>query len=125
MAKVPGRILQLLAAIPRFLLLLLRLVADSRVSGADKALLGGAILYALSPLDLLPDFIPVLGQLDDLYLIALAIDRLIRHTDLEIVRSHWDGPDYILDSLRGSLGRVARFLPTGVQRELDRKAEES
>lgn len=123
--KLSARILELLAAIPQFLLLLARLVADSRVSGAHKALLAGAIVYALTPLDLLPDFIPVLGQLDDLYLIALAIDRLVRHSDPAIVRSHWSGPDYLLEGLTGNLDRLAGILPSGVRSKLERRAEES
>ncbi len=64
--SLPSRVRELIAGIPQFLLLLLRLVGDSRVSAADRVMMAGAIVYALSPFDLIPDFIPIIGQLDDL-----------------------------------------------------------
>ena len=57
--------------------LLVSLMGDPRVSGADKALMATAVAYALVPIDLIPDIIPFFGQLDDLFFLALAIDRLV------------------------------------------------
>jgi uncharacterized membrane protein YkvA (DUF1232 family) len=112
----------LLAGIPHYLRLLLRLIGDSRVSTADKALLAGAVVYALAPLDLIPDFIPLVGQLDDLFLLALAIDRLVANAGPELLRAHWEGPEELLTMLRGSLGELARRLPAAVRRQLRREA---
>lgn len=118
-----GRIRSLLAAIPRFLQLLIRLIGDSRVSPTDKALLAGAVAYTLAPLDLVPDFIPVLGQLDDLLFLALAIDRMVSRAGLALLQEHWDGPQEVLLMLCGSLDDLSQRLPEPVRRRLTREVE--
>ncbi|MGD2216379.1 MAG: DUF1232 domain-containing protein [Gemmatimonadales bacterium] len=115
-----ARLRDLLAGIPRFLLLLTRLLRDPRVSGADKGLLAAAIAYTLTPIDLIPDFLPIIGQLDDLFILALAIDRLITNAGAELVLAHWDGPEDVIVDLCGSLEDLARRLPAPVR---DRLAE--
>ncbi len=87
-----------LMLIPNFLKLLYRLLRDSRVPLTEKALLVGTITYVVSPLDFLPDVIPFIGQVDDIYLIALVILRLLSRTDDAVLMEHWDG--------RGDLVRV-------------------
>ncbi|NIR45196.1 MAG: DUF1232 domain-containing protein [Gemmatimonadetes bacterium] len=114
---------ELIRGIPRFLLLLLRLLADGRVSTADKAVLAAAFAYALAPIDLMPDFIPFLGQVDDLFFLALAIDRLITNAGAELVRAHWDGPEEQLVLLCGRLDDLAEHLPGPVRARLERAAE--
>jgi uncharacterized membrane protein YkvA (DUF1232 family) len=107
-----------LMLIPNFLKLLYRLLKDARVPLTEKALLIGTITYVVSPLDFIPDVIPFVGQVDDVYLIALVILRLLSRTDDAILNEHWDG--------RGDLVRVvdrieqaARYvLPERVRRIL-------
>jgi uncharacterized membrane protein YkvA (DUF1232 family) len=118
-----SRLRALVAGIPGFLKLLLRLIRDPRVSGADKAILSAAVAYTLAPIDLIPDFIPLIGQLDDLFFLALAIDRLITRAGPELVREHWDGPEEVLVSLCGSLEDLARLLPAPVSERLSREVE--
>jgi len=57
-----------------------RLLGDSRVPTTEKALVAGAIIYAVIPFDLIPDMIPFVGQLDDAYLIAMTLLRLMDRT---------------------------------------------
>ena len=114
---------RLIAGIPRFLKLLVSLMGDSRVSGADKALMAAAVAYALVPIDLIPDIIPFFGQLDDLFFLALAIDRLVSRAGAELVLEHWDGPEETLTSLCGSLEDLARRLPRPVRDRLLQEAE--
>jgi uncharacterized membrane protein YkvA (DUF1232 family) len=118
-----ARIRDLLAGIPRFLLLLTRLLRDPKVSGADKGLLAAAIAYTLIPVDLIPDFLPIIGQLDDLFILALAIDRLITNAGAELVLAHWDGPEDVIVDLCGSLEDLARRLPAPVRERLAEGAE--
>ncbi|MDD3890669.1 MAG: DUF1232 domain-containing protein, partial [Syntrophomonadaceae bacterium] len=66
---------QAVLLIPNFVKLLYRMAGDKRVSALEKAILLGAVVYIFSPLDLLPDFIPVLGQVDDILLVALVLKR--------------------------------------------------
>lgn len=104
--------------IPNFLKLLYRLFRDSRVPMAEKAMLIGTIVYIVSPLDLLPDVIPFIGQVDDLYLTALVLLRLLSRTDDDVLREHWDGRGD-LASIVNKIIRAAQYvLPKRVQRIL-------
>ena len=78
--------------VPDCLVLCRRLLADSRVPRRHKALLAGLIGYLASPLDLIPDFIPVIGQLDDVLIAVLTLRTVRRGIRRSIVRQHWPGP---------------------------------
>ena len=67
----------LLLVIPNLLLLSGRLMVDPRVPAKERLLVAGAIVYALMPLDFIPDMLPFVGQVDDAYLIALTLLRLL------------------------------------------------
>lgn len=95
--------------IPNFLKLLYRLFKDSRVPTAEKAFLIGAIVYVISPLDLIPDLIPFIGEVDDLYLVSLTVLRLLNRTPAEVVREHWDGGGDIA-RLVGRMAQAASFI---------------
>ena len=82
--------------IPDCVVLFKRLLHDPRVPWWRKALLGVLVLYLASPIDLVPDFIPVAGQLDDAILVALVLRGLAG----DLVREHWPGPDRSLRALR-------------------------
>ncbi len=77
--------------IPDFVKLLFRLFMDGRVPGAEKAMLIGTVVYVISPLDLLPDFVPFLGQVDDIYLVSLVLLRLLSRTPADVIGEHWEG----------------------------------
>ncbi|MGE0102326.1 MAG: YkvA family protein [Blastocatellales bacterium] len=89
--KARGFLRQTVLLIPNFVKLLARLFKDSRVPMAEKALLVGTIAYVISPLDFIPDLIPFVGQVDDLYLIAIVLLRMLGRTDDDVLREHWDG----------------------------------
>jgi len=90
--KSRGILLEALLVLPNLVRLLVRLTRDSRVPAAEKALLLGTVVYVFSPLDLLPDVIPFVGQVDDLYLVALVVLRLLSRTDGNVLNECWDGP---------------------------------
>ena len=64
---------------------------DPRVPWYAKAFALLIAAYALSPIDLIPDFIPVVGYLDDVVLVAIVVDGLLNHVDRRIVLEHWPG----------------------------------
>lgn len=69
-----------------------RLLADHRVPGRRKTIVALVVAYLLFPLDLVPDFIPVAGQLDDAIVVAFALRFLLRSGDSELLRELWPGP---------------------------------
>ena len=109
--------------LPAYVKLLAGLITDKRVAIVDKLLVAGAIAYILSPLDLVPDFIPFLGQVDDIYLLMMAIQRLLSNAGRKVLADHWSGPITALstDSIRNVLSAAAFFLPRGIRRRLRRR----
>ena len=91
------------AALARFVpdcaVLFRRLAGDRRVSRRRKALLGLLVAYLAMPFDLIPDFIPVAGQLDDAILVAVVLRLVLRDAGPELVREHWPGPDESLGAI--------------------------
>jgi uncharacterized membrane protein YkvA (DUF1232 family) len=113
-----GVLREAVTLIPNFLKLLYRLFKDPRAPLAEKTLLAGTIIYVVSPLDFIPDLIPFIGQVDDLYLVALVVLRLLSRTDGQVLREHWDGGSD-LAALVGRVERAARYvLPGRIRRVL-------
>jgi uncharacterized membrane protein YkvA (DUF1232 family) len=81
------------AFIPDCIVLFRRLLGDPRVSGWRKATIIVLIAYLAMPIDLVPDFIPVAGQLDDAIVVALVLRTALRSGGPELLREHWPGPD--------------------------------
>lgn len=88
--------------IPDCLVLLRRLWSDCRTPRRAKIVLGLGIAYLAVPIDLIPDFLPVLGQIDDAIVVALVLRHLLRSEGPQLVREHWPGPE-------GSLNAVLRL----------------
>lgn len=86
--------------IPDCLRLFKRLIGDRRVALRHKLPLVLLVGYLASPIDLIPDFIPVLGQLDDAALLAIALRWVVKAAGPELVSEHWPGPQ---ESLRAVL----------------------
>ena len=82
--------------VPDCVLLSGRLLRDPRVPRRKKLLLFGLAGYLAFPFDLVPDFIPVAGQLDDVIIVALVLGSLLRGGGEPVVRAHWPGPDSTL-----------------------------
>lgn len=86
--------------IPDCIVLFKRLLADPRVPRRRKALIVPLIAYLAMPFDLVPDFIPVAGQLDDAIVVAFVLRRLLRGADQAALREHWPGPEASLALVR-------------------------
>ena len=79
--------------VPDCVVLFKRLLQDERVSRPRKLLLAALVAYLAMPLDLVPDFIPVAGQLDDAILVAFVLRTVLRGAGPDLVREHWPGPE--------------------------------
>ena len=82
--------------VPYCAILFKRLLGDSRVPRRWKAWSVFALVYLAMPFDLVPDFIPVAGQLDDAILVALVLRGLLRSAGPLLLREHWPGPAALL-----------------------------
>jgi len=117
-------VLRVIRQIPAYLRLLAGLIRDRRVSRVDRLLVIGAIAYIVSPLDFIPDVIPFLGEVDDVYLLMLALRRMVDRAGVAVLRDHWRGDPAALEEL--NLARVVSaagfFLPLRLRRRLRRMA---
>ena len=112
-----------IAQLPRYVRLLGGLIVDRRVSIWDKLLVAGAIAYIVSPVDLIPDFIPFIGEVDDVYLLILALQRLMANAGRRVLLDHWTGDAKDLGelNLQQALSAAAFFLPRALRRRLKGK----
>lgn len=85
--------------VPDCLVLVRRLLGDERVPRRSKLLLGFLVGYLAMPIDLVPDFIPVAGQLDDAIVVALVLRAVLRASGPELLREHWPGPAASLEAM--------------------------
>ena len=106
--------------LPAYLRLLGGLLTDRRVNAIDKLLVAGAIAYIAMPIDLIPDFIPFMGEVDDVFLLVIALQRLVANAGRPVLLSHWSGAmeDLADLNLKEALAAAAFFLPRNVRRKL-------
>src|ERR1041384_5966760 len=118
-----SRMTNLLLIIPNLLLLCARLMVDPRVPAKERLLVAGAIVYAFLPLDFIPDMIPFVGQIDDLYLIGLTLLRLMSVSDPRVVREHWRGGGDVVELVGAATLVAAKLLPKKIRRVLTSRVE--
>lgn len=116
--ELKSRMKNLLMFLPNMIILSVRLMVDSRVPRVERALFAAAIIYAIIPFDFIPDMIPFVGQVDDIFLISMTLLRLIDRTDDGVVREHWRGGGDVVQ-LAESVATVAPLLiPRRISRVL-------
>ena len=97
---------------PRLIKLVWKLSRDPRVPARSKATLFMLAGYLVLPVDLIPDFIPGIGQADDLLVAAFALDQILNRVPDHVVREHWDGEEDVLDVVRQILDISTAFIPS-------------
>ena len=122
-SNLRSRMTNLLLVIPNMLLLSARLMVDPRVPAKERLLVAGAIVYAFMPLDLIPDMLPFVGQVDDAYLIALTLLRLMTVTEPHVVREHWRGGGDVVELIGATAMLAGRLLPRRIRRVLTSQVE--
>jgi uncharacterized membrane protein YkvA (DUF1232 family) len=96
---------ELALLVPNLVRLFAGLMRDRRVPLPAKIVLAFASLWLASPIDLIPDFIPIVGSFDDAIVAGLALRILLGTTDERVVREHWRGDPATLDRIL----RLVRF----------------
>lgn len=109
--QAKAKLLDFINLIPAFIKLMYQLAKDPRVSLSDKAILAAAVAYVFSPLDLIPDVLPFLGQVDDAYIVAIALQRLINSAGPDILKEHWEGGMEVFNTLQNAVEAALFFLP--------------
>ena len=113
-----GWVGETLLALPRVALLVPKLLGDRRVPLRIRTALLGLGIYLVSPFDIIPDFIPGLGQLDDAVVLLLLVDCILSQIDEEILLDHWSGRALTLRRLREAARVAAYFVPRKFRRFL-------
>ena len=122
-SEMKARMRTFIMFLPNMIMLMGRLLRDARVPTAEKALFAAAIVYVISPIDFIPDVFPFIGQVDDLYVVALVLLRVINRTDESVVREHWGGGGDIV-ALANSIASIApKILPKRISRVITSKVE--
>jgi uncharacterized membrane protein YkvA (DUF1232 family) len=106
---------ELLLALPRLGRMLVSLAADRDVPTAAKVVLAALAVYLVSPIDLVPDFIPWLGYLDDVLLAAIVVDGVLSVVDRPVVLRYWPGSPASLERVAAVTRRLARWVPKRIK----------
>ena len=101
----PKQALEMMRKMPSYARLIWALARDPRVPTQQKLVLGAIAGYLVFPIDIIPDFIPVIGQLDDLGVLIFGLDFFIRNAPKDVVEEH--------------MGRIARN-DDDLKRDLER-----
>lgn len=105
---------------PNLVKLVTRLLKDPRVPRRAKITLGIAAAYVASPIDLIPEMIPVIGWADDVLIVMFALDALIDRAGEEVVEELWDGPGDLLSLVRDIVGLSRNLVPRRLSQLIDR-----
>ncbi len=100
-----------LLAVPRIALLVPKLMIDGRVPRRTKLALAGLAAYIVSPWDLIPDFIPGVGQLDDAIVLLLFVDGVLNLVEDKVLLEHWTGEVATLRRVQKFSRTVSRLAP--------------
>lgn len=115
-----NEVVQYLLLLPDLFMLICRLTVDKRVPVGKKVFLGAVLTYLISPIDFIPDFIPVIGYTDDLVLAVFALNNLLNDIDQNIILENWSGKDNILDVIQNVIKSSEKFLDKNILNKIKR-----
>ena len=95
-----------LRLLPDTIRLIRHLATDRRVPRSTRIMLWAFGVYLLSPIDLVPDFVPIVGYADDAILLVLILRHVIRSAGPQLIEEHWPGTDSGLSTLHALVGRT-------------------
>lgn len=116
--KAGYEIAQFLMLLPDLFILVSRLIIDKRVPTGKKVFLAGVITYLISPIDIIPDFIPFVGYTDDLFLVIFALDNLLNNVGEDVIVENWSGKDNIIQLIQTLLEKSDQFLDKNVLKKI-------
>ena len=116
-----SRALKYVLMAPDFFHLLCRLIFDPRVPGTEKAKLGGAIAYFVSPLDVIPEgVVGPAGYIDDVALTAYVLNSVLKSVDPKVLEEHWAGDGDVLTNIQECLKVADELIGSGLWEKIKR-----
>ncbi|MGE5676323.1 MAG: YkvA family protein [Mycobacterium leprae] len=106
-----GPLVPWVLAVPDFFALMVRLARDERVPASAKVLAALAVAYFITPIDLIPDPLPVIGEVDDVAVALFAIEQIAKRVPAEVVQENWPGEGEVLALVAEGTRLFARVLP--------------
>jgi len=116
--KIGGKVGEYLFLLPDFFILLTRLMVDKRVSVKRKLMIGGIVAYVMLPFDIIPDFIPLIGHVDDLVLVVLGLNMVLNDTEEHILADNWSGEGDLLQQLQKVTAAAEKFLDKNLMQRI-------
>ena len=119
--------LEYLLLLPDMVHLMIRLFTDRKVPAHIKGYLLVAFAYLISPIDIIPDFIPVAGFIDDLLVTVVLLNKIINSADPELLKAidtHWAGEDDVFEKVKeivGVMNDLSSHLPKAIYNFMKRK----
>lgn len=112
--KAGSKLAEYLFLLPDFFILCCRIAVDKRVPRKTKLILGGIIAYVMLPLDIIPDFIPILGSVDDLVLVVMGLNMLLNEIDHKVIEDNWSGEGDVLQLMQKITAMAEKFLDKNI-----------
>lgn len=101
--KIPEKnkiLIPYIMLLPDFIALIVRLFKDKRVPTKIKLICGAIIAYFALPFDIIPDFLPIIGKIDDLVMVFYALNKIICNVPEEVIKENWEGEEEIILVIR-------------------------
>ncbi|RLC50127.1 MAG: DUF1232 domain-containing protein [Candidatus Cloacimonadota bacterium] len=113
------KISEYLFALPDFFILLTRLALDKRITKNQKIFISGIIAYVIMPIDIIPDFIPVIGHIDDLVLVVFGLNMILNELDEQVLLDNWSGEEDVLELMKKITHSAEKFLNKGILKKIN------
>ncbi len=104
--NIPTNIRKIILSAPDLFYLVWKLTFTSEVKGKHKKKLAYSLLYFISPIDFVPDFIPAVGHLDDVIVVCYALNSVLNEVDEKYIQEYWLGDEKLLDFVRMTLKEI-------------------
>ena len=95
---------------------------DDRIPLQNRIVLGGLLVYLLTPIDIIPDFIPILGWLDDAFVSLVILDYIFNSTDSDLILEHYPWSKASFQKMQTYVERLSWLVPSRVKKILFRQA---
>ena len=95
---------------------------DQRIPLQNRIVLGGLVTYLVTPIDIIPDFIPILGWLDDAFVTLVILDYVFNSADTDIILQHYPWNKSGFNKMKDYVGRLSWLVPPRLKNILFRNA---